>query len=999
MKKTLVLLLALVGMVGLKAEAQDWAPMLNGVDTKTWNCVIEGNDYPKDFTKLINASSSTEVDGVKYYSTGRSEGAELFREEDGRLYYKESLEKDEFVVFDFNLKVGDVFDNSMGNKLEVVATGDTTVNVYSYDSKNVLDVTKRSLRYLKLRDTQNNGIEDVWVESVGSLTFGIFPEPLKENNTKVLTACFVNGNELMFFDRNEGGLRTVLNVNDRGNSNGSQQLTYTLKDGKLNISGYMHLWSWATHNALYCQVKGNDIFISKTEYARLTHSGHDCYYVNVTIPGLELDEYTVHVEGISKDYETETALVKADEGNGADNDNGLFYTLWADGTASVSVHNYARNTLTRAVIPEYVELEGKTVPVTKIDGFASCKSLQTVSIPKTVVELSSLAFYNCESLKEVVLPNSVRTIGMQAFMGCTSLENIVIPESVETISDGAFMGCVTDIEVSNGNKRFSVVGGMLIGKMQYNDNDVVTIGPDWGVVYCPTDKKGDVVVADSITHIVDYAFNGCKDIETVKIGGKLEYIGNYAFAGCEKATFVVDETNEKFNVYDDALYNGNMLVACGKVEDGELCLKEGIVGISSGAIDGVEMERLVFPTEIAFNEEDTPYYMWSKSLSPANLKEVVVKSIRPPYGPEFGKSVYSDAKLVVPELLKDVYAEIATWQGFKNVNVVATDYTLYPKTFVLSRHEDTKAHYVEGYATDKTPRTQVLRDLAGRYPQYLAGDETIVMRALNKAWFEYGGKADDGGVSEEIVCKDGSIWLLDDIDHNGFMNYLLKRDFTKGTDADDVAEYLDESGKSIFTKNCNWEIMEGGEPESKFLKVIPSSNAANPSVGIDFSDLAILANYPYEITIVTAPDVFKEDMGKPSKLQVEWFGLREDYMNHDRYKFNAYDGGRTFELSGEKYDTLKLDMESVTVANGVVLVVNSAVTSRQLETYTRTIRICSVAIAPKDVVTIDPTGIEGVSEEITDRRTDNAIYDLMGRRLNGVPVKGIYIQNGKKYVR
>ncbi|MBQ2001680.1 MAG: hypothetical protein II240_00070, partial [Bacteroidaceae bacterium] len=75
------------------------------------------------------------------------------------------------------------------------------------------------------------------------------------------------------------------------------------------------------------------------------------------------------------------------------------------------------------------------------------------------------------------------------------------------------------------------------------------------------------------------------------------------------------------------------------------------------------------------------------------------------------------------------------------------------------------------------------------------------------------------------------------------------------------------------------------------------------------------------------------------------------------------------------------------------------VTSRQLETYTRTIRICSVAIAPKDVVTIDPTGIEGVSEEITDRRTDNAIYDLMGRRLNGVPAKGIYIQNGKKYVR
>ena len=45
------------------------------------------------------------------------------------------------------------------------------------------------------------------------------------------------------------------------------------------------------------------------------------------------------------------------------------------------------------------------------------------------------------------------------------------------------------------------------------------------------------------------------------------------------------------------------------------------------------------------------------------------------------------------------------------------------------------------------------------------------------------------------------------------------------------------------------------------------------------------------------------------------------------------------------------------------------------------------------------SGIEEITTNTTNCRTDNAIYDLMGRRLNGVPAKGIYIQNGKKYVR
>ena len=48
------------------------------------------------------------------------------------------------------------------------------------------------------------------------------------------------------------------------------------------------------------------------------------------------------------------------------------------------------------------------------------------------------------------------------------------------------------------------------------------------------------------------------------------------------------------------------------------------------------------------------------------------------------------------------------------------------------------------------------------------------------------------------------------------------------------------------------------------------------------------------------------------------------------------------------------------------------------------------------------SGIEDLQEEALDfRRTSyrpNAIYDLQGRRLSGVPTKGIYLRNGKKHI-
>jgi hypothetical protein len=44
----------------------------------------------------------------------------------------------------------------------------------------------------------------------------------------------------------------------------------------------------------------------------------------------------------------------------------------------------------------------------------------------------------------------------------------------------------------------------------------------------------------------------------------------------------------------------------------------------------------------------------------------------------------------------------------------------------------------------------------------------------------------------------------------------------------------------------------------------------------------------------------------------------------------------------------------------------------------------------------DPTAVRSISTATTGPSSE--IFDLQGRRLSAIPQKGVYIQNGKKYV-
>ena len=653
--------------------------------------------------------------------------------------------------------------------------------------------------------------------------------------------------------------------------------------------------------------------------------------------------------------------------------DGLHYVLLQGNIAVVCAANEVRETITSVVIPDSVEIGGMTVPVERIDGFFGCKELKSVVLPATAKEIFNFAFENCEKLESITMNEGLLSIGISAFEGCKSLESIVIPSTVSKIRSWVFKNCLklSDIRVEEGNETFEVADGILIGNDRHIVDDTETIGLDKYIIFCPATKTGEVVIGESITGIYEYAFNGCNGID-----------------------FKVDSGNKNFSLYDDALYDNraNRLVACGRVKDGELTLKPGIIGIVYGALDDIEIETLVFPHDFTEYDESGSGYISSTDyeLKPTGLKKIMASSIHT-LRCYFEQEVYDNATLVIPSILEDRYMKYDRWNIFKNVEIVETDYALYPKDLVIAYHEDTKGHDFKQFRSYVTPKTEVLLSLKEKQPEYIAGDTALVTSVLANAWYEYmeSGKSETykARAGETVECKDGTIYLLDEIDDNDFMNFLLQRSITR------VAEERSLFVENSITKNCSWSFIDCGEdystPNSKYMEFTPITEIVQTSVGIDFSDMPLLANYPYEVTVVTIPD----NSGKDYKVRVShWEDSEQTY-------FLNQGGTRDFTINGDICETLKFELLNTEASQNTVIHITSNVRSSELEEYTRSLRLAYVSISPKSPANILPSGIEEVETDgSSNKSADSAIYDLTGRRLNGKPERGIYIQGGKKYI-
>ena len=260
-------------------------------------------------------------------------------------------------------------------------------------------------------------------------------------------------------------------------------------------------------------------------------------------------------------------------------------------------------------------------------------SIESISLPASLLNIEMNAFANCASLNEVTFaPNSSITIGDGAFLNCTSLEEFVYPFAVNmdaglyytSIPANAFSGCTSltsftfsDAIIEIGEAAFYNCSSLtnLIG---FNTNTtLVSIGAR---SFYNCTSLTQINFAPNIQTIGAYAFYNCNSLSSVVLPTALGSIGDYAFANNDALSvvtlnaslmdiastaflnlnsleaFSIDENNAHFAVVDGILYNKDLTsliaVPAGKTSLDLTSLSSSISQIEEYAFYGSSLEEV-----------------------------------------------------------------------------------------------------------------------------------------------------------------------------------------------------------------------------------------------------------------------------------------------------------------------------------------------------------------------------------------------------------------------
>ena len=253
------------------------------------------------------------------------------------------------------------------------------------------------------------------------------------------------------------------------------------------------------------------------------------------------------------------------------------------GTLSSYDHDDTWNYLNGRIVAPYdtSKMVGEVVIPSEING-------------TPITGLSSYFLKGCDKITSIVVPNSITSIAEYAFNGCSGLESISLP----------FVGAEEDL-----NETYKAVFGYVFGKEAYegatqtkqwymtntsehasaaytsyipNKLRKITITNDKGLIRGAMSKLANVteiVLNDEIENIEEKCFDGCTNLqkikmpsllfdikseafldcsslEELKLGDKVQSIGDKAFKGCTSLKRINSEVNGEFIMPDKIQYIG-----------------------------------------------------------------------------------------------------------------------------------------------------------------------------------------------------------------------------------------------------------------------------------------------------------------------------------------------------------------------------------------------------------------------------------------------------------
>lgn len=264
------------------------------------------------------------------------------------------------------------------------------------------------------------------------------------------------------------------------------------------------------------------------------------------------------------------------------------YTV-RQGTVSLADRLFSGSTASSFTLPESVKTIGKEC--------FSYTSLKSTPEMKSVVRIGDRAFCYCLDLGRVVIPESVEYIGWNAFEGCNALWSMTY-EAIDAKVEGYLSP--RDLErIVIGDKVRRLPAGLYTN----NTNLTEAVLPRSMEVIEPYAFQGCVNLeyvrlSDGISNISDYAFYGCKSLTDIHWPASLDSIGVSAFRDCISLKTVSLPEGTR-SVKQDAFYN------CPEVSTLYIASTVEELGSLTFAFRNYDKEMTITSTA-----EVPPYYEW-----------------------------------------------------------------------------------------------------------------------------------------------------------------------------------------------------------------------------------------------------------------------------------------------------------------------------------------------------------------------------------------------------
>lgn len=169
--------------------------------------------------------------------------------------------------------------------------------------------------------------------------------------------------------------------------------------------------------------------------------------------------------------------------------------------------------------------------------FRDLKQLTEFVFPTGLVIIGEQSFSNCDGIDALSLPDGLRSIGTRAFQWVSRLTRVDIPESVESIGWWAFYGC-TRIRTVSLPGDVTTVSTAFPSAHKLMTEATVVRGNVIASLFEGCEALAYVEIKPGVTTIGAQAFKDCSALVTVEMPSELTAIGAQAFMGCSALTTI-----------------------------------------------------------------------------------------------------------------------------------------------------------------------------------------------------------------------------------------------------------------------------------------------------------------------------------------------------------------------------------------------------------------------------------------------------------------------------